>query len=324
MKNPRHHPPVRTERALNRREFLAGAVAGAAALGLGPALAGCATTPDTFRSGFKISLAEWSLHRALFARQLDHLDFPRTAQHDYGIEAVELVNQFFKDKAQNRNYLAELKRRADDQSVRLLLIMVDDEGALGDPDAAGRRQAVRNHFKWIEAAHTLGCHSIRVNAEARNQGTPEAQQDRVAESLHELAQFATDYRLNVLVENHGGLSSYAPWVAGLMRKVNLPNCGTLPDFGNFTVSEGKDYDRYRGVAEMMPWAAGVSAKSYDFDEAGWEIYIDYRRMLRIVLAARYHGHIGIEYEGKMLSEPNGIRATQRLLERLRTELTTQA
>ncbi len=272
------------------------------------------------RLPFVISLAEWSLHRTLRAGKLDHLDFPRVARQDYGIEAVELVNQFFKDKARDAAYLAEFKKRADGHGVKVLLIMVDGEGALGDPDPDRRRQAVENHHRWVEAAKFLNCHSIRVNAETGGVGTPEEQAERVAEGLGQLARFAGRRGLNVLVENHGGLSSHGAWLAGVMRRVNLPNCGTLPDFGNFRIREGEDYDRYRGVAEMMPFAKAVSAKSHDFDAEGNEIHTDFRRMMKIVCDAGYRGYVGVEYEGERLSEPEGIRATKALLERIQKEM----
>lgn len=293
---------------LNRRSFLAHSLATCSALAVG----GCAS-PGPRRPLFQISLAEWSLNKALFGKKLDHLDFPKTARQDYGIAAIELVNQFMMKKAKDPSYLAEFKKRADGEGVKILLIMCDDEGELGDADEKKRIQAVENHYKWAEAAKFFGCHSIRVNAYSK--GTPEEQRDRVADGLHRLAQFGGKLGLNVIVENHGGLSSHGDWLTSVMKKVNLPNCGTLPDFGNF-----EDYDRYKAVAEMMPFAKAVSAKSNDFDAQGNCVETDYRRMLKIVLAAGYHGHFGIEYEGRKLSEPEGIRATKRLLETVRAEL----
>ncbi len=267
---------------------------------------------------FKISLAEWSFHRALFGKKLDHLDFPLTAKRDYGITAVEYVNQFWMDKAKDQNYLAELKRRCESEGVRSVLIMCDDEGDLGDADPAKRRKAVENHYKWVEAAKFLGCHSIRVNAESS--GSYDEQLERAADGLRHLAEFGKTHGLNVIVENHGGLSSNGQWLGAVMRKINMPNCGTLPDFGNFDLGGGKEYDRYKGVAELMPFARGVSAKSHDFDAKGNETHTDYRRMMKIVLDAGYHGHMGIEYEGDKMSEPDGVRATRRLLEAVRAEM----
>lgn len=270
---------------------------------------------------FEISLAEWSLHRALQAGQLDHMDFPRVARHNCGIDAIELVNTFFKDKARDRRYLAEFKQRADDFGVKIPLIMCDHEGELGDADESRRRQAVKNHRPWLEAARFFGCHSIRVNA--YSSGSETEQRERVADGLQQLCKYAADLQLNVLVENHGGYSSDGKWVASLIKAVNLPNCGTLPDFGNFKLAGGAEYDRYQGVTEMMPFAKAVSAKTHDFDAAGNEIRIDYRRMLRIVLDAGYHGYVGIEYSGERLSEMEGIRATKCLLEHARTEFEAQ-
>ena len=192
--------------------------------------------------------------------------------------------------------------------------------------AALRRQAVEKHFKWVEAAKYLDCHSICVTAETRDVGTPEEQAERAADGLHQLAQFAARHGLNVLVENHGGLSSHGAWLAGVVRRVNLPNCGTLPDFGNFRIGkiEGikeEVYDRYKGVDELMPFAKGVSAKSHDFNDKGEEIHTDYRKMLDIVVKKhKYNGYIGVEYEGSKLSEADGIRATQKLLQTIRAEL----
>ncbi len=304
---------------LDRRAFLTQAALGVGAL----ALPGCASLNSSKKPLFKISLAEWSFNKALFGKKLDHLDFPKTARQEFGIDAIELVNQFFMDKAKDRGYLAEFKKRADGEGVRVLLIMCDDEGALGDPDEGKRRQAVENHYKWAEAAKSFGCHSIRVNAETRGAGSFEEQQERAADGLRRLSGFGAKLGLNVIVENHGGLSSNGAWLAGVMRKVNLPNCGTLPDFGNFELGGGKEYDRYKGVTEMMLFAKAVSAKSHDFDAAGNETHTDYRRMMKIVLDAGYHGHLGIEYEGEKLSEPDGIRATKRLLERVREEFASR-
>ncbi len=268
---------------------------------------------------FKISLAEWSLHRALYDKKMDNLDFPAKAKNDFGISAVEYVNQFFKDKAKDAAYLAELKKRCDDNGVTSVLIMCDGEGAMADLDSKKRKEAVENHYKWVEAAKFLGCHSIRVNC--YGEGTAEEVSKAGMDGLHALSEFAAQSNINVIVENHGGFSSNGEWLSKVIAGVNLPNCGTLPDFGNFCLKREKDtcvdsYDRYKGVTEMMPFAKGVSAKSYDFDENGNCIETDYAKMLPIVKAAGYTGHIGIEYEGGKLSEEEGIRATKKLLERL--------
>ena len=281
---------------------------------------------------FRISLAEWSLHRALGAGTLDHLDFPATARRDYGFEAVEYVNSFFLDRSAprpsenayfrgrdaDRRYLRDLKSRADDAGVRSLLIMCDGEGAIGDPDAAARTRTIENHFKWVEAARYLRCHSIRVNAQSR--GTPDEQRAFAADGLRRLTEFAAERGINDIVENHGGISSNGAWLASVIRAVAHPRCGTLPDFGNFQIAGEEWYDRYQGVGELMPFAKAVSAKSHDFDADGNETRTDYLRMLRLVLGAGYRGWVDVEYEGDRLSEPDGIRATKALLERVRAQL----
>jgi L-ribulose-5-phosphate 3-epimerase len=293
--------------SLSRRSFIAAAASLAAVRPAG--LLGQAKRP----APFKISLAQWSLHRELQKQSLDNLDFAKVTRTVFDIDAVEYVNQFFKDKATDAAYLAEMNKRAKDHGVYQHLIMVDGEGNLGDPDAARRKQAVENHYRWVTAARTLGCVSIRVNAASK--GTPEQQMALAADGLHSLCEFADTHAINVIVENHGGLSSHGDWLTGVMKRVNHPRCGTLPDFGNFY-----EYDRYKGVTEMMPYAKGVSAKTNDFDEKGDETTKDYRRLLKIVMDAGYHSWIGIEYEGDRLPEREGIGASLKLLKRLREEL----
>jgi len=303
---------------ITRRSFLRSTAAAipAAALAQPLTLLGCNSAPA--EPLFKISLAEWSLHRTLNAGELDNLGFPGVTRRDYGIEAVEYVNSFFKDKARDQDYLRQLKQRCDDNGVTSVLIMCDGEGALGNPDEQARTTAVENHYRWVEAAKFLGCHSIRVNAQS--QGTPDEQQNLAADGLRRLAEFGAQHDMNVIVENHGGLSSNGSWLAGVMQTVDHPRCGTLPDFGNFRIGGDEWYDRYVGVTELMPFAKAVSAKSHDFDEAGNETGTDYGRMMRIVLDAGYRGYVGIEYEGSQLSESEGIHATKALLERVRTEI----
>lgn len=273
---------------------------------------------------FEVSLAQWSLHRALRAGEMTTLDFPRVASEELGIGGIEYVNSFFKDRARDRAYLADLRARCADQGVRSLLIMCDGEGALGDPDEGERSRAIVNHHRWVEAAVDLGCHSIRVNAQSRGERGEQAR--LAADGLARLGEFGASHGINVIVENHGGLSSDGGWLADVIRRVNSPRVGTLPDFGNFCLDWSRQaeasawYDRYRGVEELMPFARGVSAKSHEFDAAGNETATDYRRMLRIVLASGYRGWVGVEYEGSRHSEREGIRLTKALLERVRGEL----
>lgn len=313
----------------DRRDFLRRAAAGglgalaAATPGLG--LAGDPAVRRA-RSGssaagadgdpFEISLAQWSLHRAFQAGELDPLNFGPIARHSFGIEAIEYVNQFFMDRARDQAYLREMRRRAEWAGVDSWMIMIDGEGNFGAPDASERQQAVENHKKWVEAARFLGCENLRVNA--FGEGGYEETVRRNAEALRELTEFAAEYGVAVCVENHGGHSSNGEWVVDLVERVDHENFGTLPDFGNFE----EDQNPYENVELMMPYAKGVSAKSYSFSEEGWEESLDYRRLMEIVLGAGYHDYVGIEYEGDQYDEFRGIRATKELLERIRYERTS--
>lgn len=301
--------------SLDRRGFLgvAAGLAGSSLLASSP-LARLALAREPL---FEISLAEWSLHKTLRKGALTNLDFPKKAR-SLGISAVEYVNSFFKDKAKDEKYLAELNRRCDGEGVESLLIMCDGEGALGAKDSKRRLQAVENHYKWVTAAKTLGCHSIRVNA--KSQGSYEEQQKLAADGLRRLCDFADTHGVYVIVENHGGLSSNGKWLSEVLKRVDHARVGSLPDFGNFNLGGGKKYDRYKGVDELMPFAQGVSAKSHDFDAAGDEQHTDYDRMLDIVVSKHgWRGHIGIEFEGGG-GEDAGIQKTKILLERVRARI----
>lgn len=320
---------------MHRRDLLKAAAATTAWGALGASGLAAARPPL-----FRISLAQWSLHRALYGTlepgedrvallrsdpdralrgPLKPLDFPLVARRDYGLDGVEYVNTFMFGHADDEPYLAELDRRCKGEGVTSVLIMCDLEGALGDPEPAARQLAVENHVKWLRAAARLGCHAIRVNAQSR--GTPEEQARLAADGLHALARAAEPVGLHVIVENHGGFSSRGAWLMDVLRRADHPLLGTLPDFGNFRVSATEEYDKYQGVAEMMPLARAVSAKSHVFNAEGDEAEIDYRRMMAIVLGAGYRGWIGVEYEGTAHPEPEGIRHTVRLLERIRTDMT---
>jgi sugar phosphate isomerase/epimerase len=300
--------------SMQRRTFLRTTITAAGGIGL----ASATLFADEKAPLFKISLAQWSLHRAFFSKDAktkrDPAEFAKIAKNEFDIDAVEYVNQFYKDKKKDENYLKDLKKRADDLGVRSVLIMCDGEGALGDADTKKRRQAVENHVRWIEWAKYLGCHSIRVNAQSS--GNYDEQLERAADGLRQLTEIGNKHSIGVIVENHGGLSSNGAWLAAVMKKVNLPGCGTLPDFGNFG-----SYDRYKGVDETMPFAKGVSAKSHEFDDKGNETKTDYRKMMEIVVKKHgYRGYVGIEWEGGKISEDDGIRATKKLLEKVRQEL----
>lgn len=309
--------------SLSRRQFLQTSALTAAALSV-PGFAAAESKSSIFR----ISLAQWSLHRALKGGKLDNLDFARETKKEFGIEAVEYVNQFFKDKAQDVPYLTEMKKRAKGEGVESLLIMIDGEGRLGDPDDAKRKQAVENHYKWIDAAQFLGCHAIRVNA--ASSGTYQEQVKLAADGLRRVTEWGAAHNVSVIVENHGGLSSNGAWLAEVIKTVDHDHCGTLPDFGNFGIDRKKGdwYDRYTGVKELMPFAKAVSAKTYDFDDkrpfvtidSRWDKETDFLKMMKIVLDAGYKGWVGIEYEGQKLDEHTGIRKSKELLERCAEKL----
>ncbi|QEG21726.1 sugar phosphate isomerase/epimerase family protein [Mariniblastus fucicola] len=308
---------------LNRRDFLAATSAAAALTLAAPATSTfAAINKPADEPPFKISLAQWSLNRELRGGKMDNLEFAKTAK-DLGINAIEYVNQFFKDKAEDTAYLDQMIKRCDDNGVKSLLIMVDGEGQLGNPDDAARKKAVENHYKWVTAAKHMGCHSIRVNAASG--GTYQEQAERAADGLRSLSEFAAQHDINVIVENHGGLSSNGQWLAQVIRKVDLDNCGTLPDFGNFWIEwprngkKGNYYDRYIGMAALMPFAKAVSAKAYKFDAEGNEVDIDFRKIMQIVYDAGYRGYVGIEFEGQGEAK-EGITKTRQLLEKCRDEL----
>lgn len=308
----------------NRRKFLQAAATSGGGLALGALLpATLSAQPNMVPPAplFDISLAQWSLNRTIRGGEMNNLDFPVLTRSEFDIGAVEYVNQFFMDKAEDSNYLAELKNRCDDNGVKSVLIMCDNEGDLGDPDPAARTQAVENHYKWASAAAYLGCHSIRVNA--RSAGTYGEQLDRAVDGLGRLSEFGAEHGLNVIVENHGGLSSNGKWLAAVIEQVGMENCGTLPDFGNFFISREERYDHYLGVKELMPYAKGVSAKTYSFNEQGNAVQTNYLKMMQIVLDAGYRGYVGIEWEGSQPGEIEGIKLTKALLERTRYQLSAQ-
>jgi sugar phosphate isomerase/epimerase len=307
----------------SRRDFLTQSIIGAGTFLAVPSFA--------FKqfSGIELSLAEWSLHRALQSGTIDHLDFPFIARNDFGIGAVEYVNGFFggkkmdfKKAATNTPYLNELLKRSKDAGVVNHLLMVDDEGSLAVTNDKERLTAIENHKKWIDAAKFLGCRTVRVNL--HGDGKSDEKKTVSIDSLSRLCEFAAPSNVNVVVENHGSDTSNGAWLADVMRQVNKPNVGTLPDFGNFCISHPwgtiqddckEMYDPYKGIEELLPFAKGVSAKTYDFDEAGIQPKLDYKRLLEIVKSSGFNGYIGLEFEGNSQPEVDGIRKTKALVER---------
>lgn len=310
-----------------RRHFLKKSLFAAGSVSLSPNLELFLNSEKNF--DFNISLAQWSLHKSLFENKIRTLDFPIIAKQKYQISTVEYVNQFFLDKAKDQKFLSDLKKRCDDHGVKSNLIMIDQEGSLATSNEKERKKSVENHYKWVEAAQFLDCASIRVNLHGFVSERDWV--DASVASLTTLTEFAQPFNIQIIVENHGYFSSNGKLLAAVIKKVNNKNCGTLPDFGNFCIKRKKPndlwdspcvetYDRYKGVEEMMPFAKGLSAKTFDFDKKGNETTIDYHRMLKIAKKAGFKGIIGIEYEGATLSEEDGIKKTKALLEKIRKEL----
>jgi sugar phosphate isomerase/epimerase len=302
---------------MKRRAFVKNSILGATALSSIPLL-----SSYTLSKPLKISLAQWSLHRSFNAGILDPLDFASISKERYQIDALEYVNGFYLKSARDEPFWNKMKERSKQAGVKNLVIMVDDEGDLGTADKQARMTAVENHFKWVNAASILGCHSVRVNAF----GDPDRASYRAAimDAMSRLAEYAAKLNLNIIIENHGLFSSDAALIAGIIKEVNMPNFGTFPDFGNWCLSAkwgttqgdcDQVYDRYQGVAELLPYAKAVSAKSYNFNDKGEDTKIDYYKMLKIVKESDYEGYIGIEYEGLEKGEHEGILITKALLEK---------
>jgi len=293
---------------------------------------------------FKISLAQWSLHKTYFGGQIkdwgefarlikespdsilkgdaDPKDFPVLAA-DYGIYTIELVNTFYFTKVDDMAYWTEFKQLCEKSGVSVGLIMCDLVGNLADADSDVRMKAVEAHYKWVDIASFLGAGSIRVNAGGA--GTAEEVATNAVDGLSKLGAYGASKGVNIIVENHGGYSSDGSWLSGVMKKVGMENVGTLPDFGNFCIKRGpegceEEYDKYKGMAELMPYAKGVSAKSNAFDENGNETSSDFLKIMQIVKESGFKGDVGIEYEGTELSEDDGIKATKALLEKVFKEI----
>lgn len=314
---------------MNRRHFVKNTAQAGFALSLaGTLIPAYFNEPATLKKPFfKLSLAQWSVHKAILeTKTLAALDFAKKAR-ELGFDGVEYVNQLYNPELASMGMaklINELKKRSDDHDVKNVLIMIDGEGELAALSKAERDDAIAKHSKWVDAAAELGCHSIRVNLFGTGaENDFDTWKGTSVDGLGRLADYAAKSKINVIVENHGGLSSDAGKLIDVIRTIDLKNCGTLPDFGNFCVKrEGgerwgapciDEYDKYKGVLELLPFAHGVSAKSYDFDGTGNETTIDYMKMLKLVKESGYKGFIGVEYEGSRLSEYEGIRATKALL-----------
>jgi len=306
----------------SRRTFIQKTSLAAAAISM-PTFYACGNKSEN--SMPKISLAQWSLNRAFFGKTLDPINFASIAKKDYGISAIEYVNQFYADNAKNEKFWGEMATRASDAGVESLIMMVDEEEKLGDINTTKRKKAVEDHYKWVHAAKILGCHSIRVNAFGA--GSLEELKASLTDGLSQLTEYAAKEKINVILENHGLHTSNADFMVDIIHTVNNPYLGTLPDFGNWCLNAewgstqtskncSDIYAPEKGIAKILPFAKGVSAKSYAFDTAGFETVINYPELLQLVKNSGFNGHIGIEFEGENISEPEGIMTTKALIEKV--------
>ena len=327
----------------SRRDFIKQSSMSFAALGI------ASTIPSFLKASaekkdlpFKLALSQFSLAGQFWTKQLDPLDFPKKTVTTFGISGLDYCSMFFADKAKDTSYLNELKKRSMDNGCYNLRIMIDGEGVLGDLNKEVRTKAVENHYKWIDAAATLGCPMIRVNVEG--EGDPKDVAQAAQESLTTLINYGRKSNVDVIVENHIGISCNGAWLAEVMKEMNNPHCGTLADFGNFCVNRTKpptndiagwmqtkcldEYDRYKGITELMPYAKGVHAKTHVFDANGNDTETDFARMFKIIRDSGFNGWVSIEYEGglikmyakdnKYLDDDAGVLATKKLIERVAT------
>ena len=309
---------------MKRKEFIK--LASTGALGISSlGYLSCESQKEIF---FKLSLAQWSLHKAIRGGEMSPYLFAEKSK-DLGFTGLEYVNQLYDDVMKSedksssiKNFILKNNQLASDNGMDNVLIMIDEEGDLAGEDEEKRLKSIDNHKFWIDTAAEMNCTSVRLNLYGSKD--IETWKALSIDSLSKLGEHAKGTGLNVIVENHGRITSNIPELMNAINGVNMDNVGTLPDFGNFCMAdEGYGsvfdgtcetvYDFYKGVEEMMPKAFAVSAKSNDFDGNGDEKTIDYMKMLKIVKSFGYTGYIGVEYEGKRLSEVEGIKATRDLL-----------
>jgi sugar phosphate isomerase/epimerase len=322
----------------NRRSFIRNAALSTGGLSLATSFPQLLLGEEKKDLFFKLSISQFSFASQFWTKKLDPLDFAAKSK-EMGITGLDYCSMFFATKAKDNDYLNDLKKRAADNGSYNLRIMVDGEGVLGDLSDTIRLKAVENHYKWMDAAATLGCPMIRVNVEG--DGDKDAVAKASVDSLGRLIEYGTKQNIDVIVENHIGISCNAGWLAGVMKQVNSPHCGTLADFGNFCINRTKpetndiagymktkcleEYDRYKGIAELMPFAKGVHAKSHLFDANGNDTETDFYRMFKIIKDSGFKGWVSIEYEGGLikmykpdgpyLGDYEGVAATKKLVEK---------
>jgi sugar phosphate isomerase/epimerase len=289
-----------------------------------PTLASQASSPEA-----KYTLAQWSFHRDLFDGKIDSVDFINAAG-EMGFIGVEYVSQFFQDKVEDFAYFDTLNAAAKKAGIKNIMIQVDNIGNLSSSDPEQRNQALADGKKWVDAASYLGCALMRVNA--HGEGSPEEIKANSIEAIGELAEYAKTKGVQIIIENHGGISNDGAWLADLISKLADKNVAGLADFHNWCIEREngelwgapciKEYDAYHGFAELIGTAKSVSVKALEFDANGDETSMDFVKFFQIMKTASYDGYLGVEYEGSSLPSREGILKTKALAEKTRQVIYT--
>ncbi len=270
----------------------------------------------------EIGLSTWSLHRHMgpikrqvvtdtgekhewteeYPEDVSLLDFAGFARKEYGLTHLELIQMSF--PSTEASYLKKL-RSAVEAAEAVIENVPIDVGDICELAPERRAEHVRNIKSWMDVAAAIGSRAVRVNTGPSREGS-----DALAlavESCKRLAEHADKLGLNVLIENHGGISSDPQLLKQLIESVSTERMGACPDFGGFD-----EAIRYDGLQKIMPLAKLVHAKSYAFDEHGEETAIDYARCMQIVKNSGFSGVLSIEYEGDG-NASEGIKKTKELI-----------
>lgn len=235
-----------------------------------------------------ISLAQWALVDEVRAGKWKTVEFAKIAREDFGINGIEYVNTLM--EVTTETYLKTLKNNAHDHGVTNVLIMVDDEGDGCAETKEGRKQFVVNHRKWIDAAHYLGCRAIRTNCRGSELSARVSREESLkwaAESYNMLLEYAVPAKIQVLIENHGGLSNDPDWMVALMQAVNNLYFGTYPDWRE----PSQDFDNFEYLRKTVPFAKGMSYRNQPTDNLCV-------KMIKLCREAGYRGWYGIESSGR--------------------------
>lgn len=278
------------------------------------------STQNAFKD--KLVLAQWSFNKELFAGQMNTFDFIREAK-EMGFSGVEFVNQFFMDKIEDEAYLDSLRATSEKIGIKNTLLMIDRAGNLGASDEKEREAAVLEHKKWMLAAAHLGCPNIRVNA--HGDGSSEEVFEACKSSIAKLLTWGKQRKVGVIIENHGGYSSDGDWLYRLIQELEPYGVASLADFDNWCIEREngelwgapcvKEYDRYKGMQQLLPSAKSVSVKAFEFDANGLPVKSDFSRMFRLIRDSGYDGYLAVEFEGHGIDAKEGILKTKALAER---------